>query len=232
MIEYFIVSDLHAQYDLLKQALERADFDMDNQNHILIIAGDVLDRGHQGDELIRFLEKLIVMNRLMGVMGNHDKFLIDVITQSFTIKTVLWNSHNNGFIETLRLAHPKKDFYIEEKTIKEIGHAFLEKYPIFSDWLLQLPLFLEFKNHVIVHGFLNFDLPDWHDTEEHFAIWERGYNNDIPETFHKKIIFGHTPNHYINHHNDIIFNGKKIMIDGGAASGIQINVLKLTEQEI
>lgn len=232
MIEYFIVSDLHAQYDLLIQALIRADFDMENEEHVLLVAGDVLDRGTQGDQMILFLEKLILKDRLLGVMGNHDKFLIDVINQDFKLKTVLWNSYNNGFIQTLRLGHDEGELFIEDRIISDIGYNFKSKYPIFCEWLLALPRYLEFSNYVVVHGFINFDLPDWHDTDEHYAIWERGYGNAVPDGFYKKIIFGHTPNHYINGKNEIIYDGKKIMIDGGASSGIQINVLKINEKQI
>ena len=232
MITYFIVSDLHAQFDLLIQALSGAGFDMENECHVLLVAGDVLDRGKQGDSIIRFIEKLIEKDRVIGVLGNHDKFLIDVITLHFDIKSVLWNSYNNGFIETLKLGHDEQTLFIEEKTISQIGLNFQKKYPLFTKWLIDLPIYLEFKHHVVVHGFLDFSLADWHDTEEHFAIWERGYNNTIPGSFKKKIIFGHTPNHYINGRNGIIFDDRKIMIDGGAAAHIQINVLKLNEDEI
>lgn len=232
MIEYFIVSDIHAQYDMLIKALKDAGFDMGNSDHVLLVAGDVLDRGSQGDMLIRFLETLIQQDRLLGVLGNHDRFFIDLIDNKFSLKTVLWNSYNNGFIETLRLGHNDRSFFIEENVIRDISLNLNKKYPIFIKWISNLPLFLEFSNHVIVHGFINFDLDDWHHTDEHYAIWERGYGNSVPESFNKKLIFGHTPNHYINGKNDIIIEGKKIMIDGGAASGIQINILKIDEKTI
>ena len=233
MKEYYILSDIHSQYDLLMNALKKAEFDMENDNHILIIGGDVLDRGKQGDKVVRFIETLIIKNRVLGVLGNHDVFLLDVVDQTYDMKKIIWNCDKNGFMETLLLGwNPSKEFLMETKTITKISETLNKKYPIFLQWLREVPLFLEFPNHVIVHGFLDFSLEDWHNTSKQFATWERGFNNHIPENFGRYLIFGHTPNNYINQQNDIIRQDKKIMIDGGAASRLQINILRLTEEEI
>ena len=233
MKEYFILSDIHSQYDLLMNALKKAEFDMENDNHILIIAGDVLDRGYQGDEVIRFIETLVIKKRVLGVLGNHDVFLLDLVDNTFEMKKIIWNCDKNGFKETLLLGwNPSKEFQMEIKTIEKIGRNLNGKYSVFLEWLRELPLFLEFKNHVIVHGFLDFSLDDWHYTSKQFATWERGFNNLVPDEFQKYLIFGHTPNSYINQQHGIIRQNKKIMIDGGASSRIQINILRLTEEEI
>lgn len=233
MITYFIISDIHAQYDLMIAALKNADFDIANKEHILIIAGDVLDRGLQGDETIRFIEKLIVKERVLGIVGNHDDFLIGILTDKFTIDKILWDIKKNGFRKTLDLGFGYNEEYkIDKLSISQMKENFLKKYPIYSSWLLSNPIYLVFRNHVIVHGFLDFTLADWRETNRHYATWTRGYDLKIPAEFDKKLIFGHTPNHYINKQNEIIYEGKKIMIDGNAADGIQINVLKLTESEI
>lgn len=233
MKEYFILSDIHSQYDLLLNALKIAKFDMENDNHILVIAGDVLDRGTQGEMVIRFIETLIIQNRVFGVLGNHDMFLLDLVDDAFDMKKIIWNCDKNGFMETLLLGwDSSKEFQMDIKIIEKIARVLNEKYPVFLEWLRKLPLFLEFSNHVIVHGFLDFSLEDWHNTSKQFATWERGFNHHVPDTFQKLLIFGHTPNSYINQQNNIIKENKKIMIDGGAASKIQVNILKLTEEEI
>lgn len=233
MFTYFIVSDIHSQYDLMMEALKKACFDMENDSHILIIAGDILDRGSQGDKTIRFIEKLIINDRVLGVVGNHDEFLIKIIKNTYTIKRILFDIKRNGFRKTLDLGFDENEKYkINKATINRMKDNFVKKYPIFTAWLIGNPLFLIFDNHVVIHGFLDFSLDNWQDTSRHYATWTRGYNLDIPDSFKKKLVFGHTPNHYINKQNDIIYDGKKIMIDGNAAEGIQINVLKLTESEI
>ena len=79
MKKYYILSDIHSQFELFTDAISRIDFDEDNPNHVLIIAGDILDRGKQGDSVIKYLEKYIIQNRVLGVIGNHDAFLIDIL---------------------------------------------------------------------------------------------------------------------------------------------------------
>lgn len=228
------MSDIHSQFDLLYKALSKAAFDLKNPEHIVIINGDILDRGNDGDKVIRFLENLISKNRLLGIMGNHDKFLVDILNADIVVKTIQWNIFRNGFKKTLELGcgvgNIDDDFDIE--TIVKIRESLLEKYPIFCKWIMTLPLFREFENHVLVHGFLDFGLEDWRETDQKTCIWSRGYNKEIPATFKKKLIIGHTPNYHINEQDDIIYDGKKIMIDGGAASMRQINIYCLTEDTI
>lgn len=232
MLIYFIVSDIHSQFDLLTSALYKANFEMDNENHILVIVGDILDRGKQGKETIKFIEKLIEEDRVLAVVGNHDDFLIQLLQGNIEIDKIKFNIKHNGFLETLKLGFDdNKRIKIDKDTINKIVENFKSKYPIFSSWIIKNPLYMIFNNHVIVHGFLDFSLSDWKKTSRHYAIWERGYDYEIPESFKKKLIFGHTPNHYINNQNEIIYSGNKIMIDGGAASRKQINVLKLNEKE-
>ncbi|MCK4552155.1 MAG: metallophosphoesterase [Tenericutes bacterium] len=233
MVTYYIISDIHSQYDLMMEALKKASFDMENENHILIIAGDILDRGLQGDKTIRFIEQLIIKDRVLGVVGNHDDFLIRILTDKFKIEKILWNIQKNGFRRTLDLGFNNNEKYkVDKASIKRMKENFVKKYPVFASWLINNPIYLIFRNHVIVHGFLDFSLEDWRNTSRHYAVWTRGYNLMIPDKFEKKLVFGHTPNRYINKQNDIIYDGKKIMIDGNAAEGIKINVLKLTKSEI
>ncbi|XFA98292.1 metallophosphoesterase [Candidatus Izemoplasma sp. B36] len=232
MLIYFILSDIHSQYDLLIKALDKAGFDMENENHILVIVGDILDRGKQGDKLIRFIEKLITLDRILAVVGNHDDFLIEILKGNINLKTIKWNIKHNGFIETLKLGClDQEEIKINKESILKIKENLVKKYPIFTSWIVKNPLFIIFNKHVIVHGFLDFSLDNWKKTSRHYAIWERGYDKKVPDSFPKKLIIGHTPNYYINKSNEIIYDGKKIMIDGGAASQKQINVLRLNDEE-
>lgn len=234
MKKYFIFSDVHAQYDILLLGLYKADFNLSNPEHIMIIGGDLLDRGKQGHELIRFLEPLIEDGRVLGVLGNHDLFLKEILEDDHKIDHIAFNIQHNGFKETLLLAYPgaPKDFRLNKPNLSLIKENFWATYPIFSKWLVALPLYLEFGHHVIVHGFLDFSLQDWRKTKTAYAVWERGYDHKVPGGFTKRLIIGHTPNQYINGEADIITDGQKIMIDGGAAYGYQVNMLVLTEEEL
>ncbi len=230
MKKYFIVSDIHANYSKLIKALKTSGFDLDNPDHVFVFGGDALDRGKEGDKVIGFIESLIEKNRIIGVLGNHDKFLLDMV--SGDVSYVRFNVLRNGFGPTVRLGEESNRFNLTKDEFIIAGQRILAKYPVFVNWLRELPPYLEFPHHVLVHGYLDFSLDDWHETDMHYAIWERGYSRAVPESFHKKIIIGHTPNMMIMGKHDIVVFDKKILIDGGAAYGGQINVLVLDESEI
>ena len=43
-MKYFVVSDVHGFYTELKVALDKNGFDINDNNHKLIICGDLMDR--------------------------------------------------------------------------------------------------------------------------------------------------------------------------------------------
>ena len=73
----FVVSDIHDHYDLLIEALNRNGFDINNENHRLIVCGDAFYSGPQPGELFVFLRELSEKGRLIFVYGNHDVELLD-----------------------------------------------------------------------------------------------------------------------------------------------------------
>lgn len=78
MKKYFFVSDIHSFYTPLKKALKRKCFDINNQDHILVVLGDVFDRGNETLELYKFL-KSIPDDRLVLIKGNHELLYEEVL---------------------------------------------------------------------------------------------------------------------------------------------------------
>ncbi len=70
-MKYFITSDLHSFCSPLKKALNNAGYDINNDDHILVILGDLFDRGTETRALYNFL-RIIPKNRLYLVKGNHE----------------------------------------------------------------------------------------------------------------------------------------------------------------
>ncbi len=230
MKTYFIVSDIHAEYRKLIEALTKSGFDLNDENHIFVFGGDALDRGKEGEQVIRFIEKLIKLDRIIGVLGNHDMFLLDLLNDNY--KNVPFNAMRNGFDQTLLLAAEDGNIIYTKEELRKISLAFKAKYRVFSEWINTLPAYLEFHNHVLVHGFLDFSLSDWHDTPVYYAVWTRGFDMEVPDSFEKRLIIGHTPNQYFADTSQIVYYNKKLMIDGGAAYGGEINVLGIAEDKI
>ena len=46
-MKYFAISDMHSFYSIAKKSLDEAGFDPDNENHTLVVCGDIFDRGDE-----------------------------------------------------------------------------------------------------------------------------------------------------------------------------------------
>jgi serine/threonine protein phosphatase 1 len=233
--KYFLFSDVHAMYDKLMTALLDAGFEIDNPNHIVVSLGDMLDRGDQGHEVILFLESMIKRERILGVIGNHDMFLLDLMHGDY--QNTFFNIQYNGFDKTVDLVNKPEYYgiYNSANTFKEVAYEFDKRYYSYVRWLESLPHYLEFDNHVLVHGAINFYLNDWRNTTKHFAVWSYQSRVVIPLYFEKTIIVGHEPTRRLfgnGNIDDIIQNKQLIMIDGGAPYGGKVNVLVFKENEL
>ena len=85
MKKYFIVSDIHSFYTPFIIELvdnERSGFDINNPNHILVVLGDVFDRGFETIELYNFLMKIPKERRIM-IRGNHEQLYIELLSKEF-----------------------------------------------------------------------------------------------------------------------------------------------------
>ncbi|MDD3477596.1 MAG: metallophosphoesterase [Candidatus Izemoplasmatales bacterium] len=224
---YFVFSDIHSQATMLFSALKEAGFDRENPHHYLLSLGDWTDRGLEGKALLDFLEEFIPSGRLLGVLGNHDQFLLDFADGNTS--RVAFNIQHNGFKETLGIVadHPN-DFH----DFKRLIERFHDRYPHYLDWLYHLPLYLEFDHHVFVHGFLNFHLPNWRDTSKHDATWflASEHLQFVPKDFSKQIVCGHETTYLYDYQVKTI--DKVTMIDGGAGYGQRVHVLVFDESEL
>ena len=78
MKTYFAISDIHSFYDPMKEALDKAGYNKDNPDHILIVVGDCFDRGDQSREVYSFLRS-IPEERLVLIKGNHEELLKEIV---------------------------------------------------------------------------------------------------------------------------------------------------------
>ena len=95
MKKLFVVSDVHGHYTLLKEALDRAGYDKDNKDHLLICCGDYFDRGDENIEVLKFFER--VKNKVL-LRGNHEDMLLKLLQTG----KLLPHHYINGTISTLR----------------------------------------------------------------------------------------------------------------------------------
>ena len=93
--KYFIVSDIHSFYTIFHNALIEAGFDIENKNHILLILGDVFDRGLETIKLYEFLKNM-PDDRLILTKGNHEELFMDLLHKDFPDE----NDFPNGTVST------------------------------------------------------------------------------------------------------------------------------------
>ena len=54
-MKYFVSADIHGFFDEWMSALKKNDFDIDNQQHKIVVCGDLFDRGRQPKQIIDFV---------------------------------------------------------------------------------------------------------------------------------------------------------------------------------
>ncbi len=110
-MKYFIVSDVHSFYDELMKALLAQGFEKDNQEHVLVVCGDLFDRGDQTVELLNFVKSL-PDERFVYVKGNHEDLFEDCLKQLLKGGYADRHHYSNGTVKTIdALANslPKED---------------------------------------------------------------------------------------------------------------------------
>lgn len=113
MRTYFAVSDIHSFYEPLIKGLYEANFDVNNPEHILIVCGDVFDRGPDAFRVYKFLTDL-PEDRVILIRGNHEDLFIGLIEGSYALSKKVFS---NGTIDTIEqilgIRGLKKELYRE-----------------------------------------------------------------------------------------------------------------------
>lgn len=80
-MKYYVVSDVHGYYTHLKKALKDAGFFDEKEPCVLIVCGDLLDRGPEARQLIEFMLQLMEEGRLIYILGNHEELLVQCLQE-------------------------------------------------------------------------------------------------------------------------------------------------------
>lgn len=96
MKTYFVIADIHGFYYPMHQALYKAGFRKTNRDHILIVCGDIFDRGPDSVKVYNFLRSLPRERRIL-IRGNHEYLLRDMIERGYPEK----HDYHNGTADTV-----------------------------------------------------------------------------------------------------------------------------------
>ena len=199
MKKYFVSSDIHGFYTEYMTALQNAGFDANNPEHMLIICGDMFDRGLEARELLSFFIKMDNSERLIFIRGNHEDLLDGLLFDDNCQPRS--SDYSNGTVSTIEQLTEDRfsvQYYHAHDiiaTLKDIGLL-----KLFSHALN----YYEGKNYIFVHGWIPvacdggeiyYD-PKWREADHsrwNEARWENGMamaNLGLLEP-NKTIVCGH-----------------------------------------
>lgn len=186
MKKYFVITDIHSFYDYMIGALSKAGFDVSNKDHILISCGDLLDRGEQSLECLKFINS-IPDDRKILIRGNHEDLLEDV----FKREEFLYHDLSNGTLNTVyQLAGMDLSLWTKESDLEAIKLA--QENPEYKKYKKSLIDYYELDNFIFVHSWIpkktDWKAGDWEEARwgNPFESWRRGL---FPEG--KTIVCGH-----------------------------------------
>lgn len=144
----FITTDPHGDAEALNKLLEKIDFGSDD---ILVIAGDLIDRGKHSEELVYFVDE---HPNVICIKGNHEKMALDYLF-SGTPQSVHALAINGG------------DWLFDTENARDIG-----------DKIAKYPDIVEIRKNGKVYGVIHAepDTDDWNTigTKNPIAlIWGR-----------------------------------------------------------
>jgi len=234
-VKYFVISDIHAHYDAMISALENAGYNSRNQQHHLLILGDLFDRGMQTVKVLEYLYPLSLEDKVTIILGNHDSYLLDFLKGDDS--RAYFNILRNGFGETLQQLSGMEP--VPENFI-EIRENIINQYSFLASWIDSFPLFLEIKDYVFVHGGIDGSIINWQETlTQNDFIWGREIQlqripNKIVVAGHHRVATIRKPTEdyhklFKNHPElfDILYEEGKILIDRFVEVSNEINVLIL-----
>ena len=80
-MKYYVVADVHGFYSILHKALDDAGFFAETQPHMLLVLGDLFDRGTEAKQLQDFILELMENNSVILVRGNHEDLYEELVTK-------------------------------------------------------------------------------------------------------------------------------------------------------
>lgn len=96
--KYFVVSDIHGFYLEFHSALIQAGWQRNNRNHILVVLGDIFDRGTENWLVYKFIRSIPKTRRIL-IRGNHEGLLLRAIDKKKVSEVDYYNGTAAAILE-------------------------------------------------------------------------------------------------------------------------------------
>lgn len=175
-----ITSDVHGRPDLLKRLLDDVKFSDDD---ILIINGDIIDKGHDSIGALQYVATLMDKGNVHVLLGNCDK-IFDELEEDFLYG---YMEYRYTIVhEMLKvLGKSKEDYPSQQAMADDLRTQFALLHSVLKD----LPLMIETESYIIVHAGVN---EDYLETSEHDALNMPFFYNKAHH-HEKTVVVGHFP---------------------------------------
>jgi serine/threonine protein phosphatase 1 len=172
IVRRFVIPDIHGCERTFRRLLEEV-IQLRKEDSLYLL-GDLIDRGPRSKEVIDAIRLLQEEGyNLHPMRGNHE----DMLLQSCSIRTFFHLWMVNGGHKTL------KSFGVEDAC---------EIPPFYRALIGNFPYFIELDDFVLVHGGLNFTIPDPF-TDKEAMLWSRSTKVVKGLIGGRRLIVGHTP---------------------------------------
>lgn len=234
MKKLFVVSDIHGHDTFLREALDRAGYDMENEDHWLIGCGDYFNRGKENVEVLNFLERV---PRKVLVRGNHE----DQLLRMFRTGRMQPHQHTNGTFRTVENFFGKCCVDPMDGTVDFFGRT--DIIDRLCEFIEKTVDYCETEHYLFVHGWVpkreafwrRASKEEWEEARR--AKWHQEYTGRRPLA-DKTLVCGHVPTFYCEAFDSkrdkedcsIFFGNGLIVLDSGVADTHQVNVLVLENE--
>lgn len=259
-MKIFAIADIHGHYTEMKRALDKAGFDESDANHLLIVCGDMFDRGRESLQIYEYLKHLTDVGKAIVIRGNHESMFIDYLTgKSVSPWNYMKNGENETFAEFLHETSPFESWCLFENIVEPTFGDFArwlqivvnqinEEYHDLLPWLESLPYYYETEHYIFTHGAIDTKAKDWHKphcemyryTGWEALVWNDGtfFGEDIKNT-DKTVVIGHFSTEHLRSMYDLPYDGhntlyrndnRVIALDACTIVSKQVNVLVVEEK--
>ena len=137
-MKIFAVSDIHGFTSILRESLTKAGFEIKNPQHLLVVCGDLFDRGKEARQLISYLRT--IDNKIL-IRGNHEDLMYEMIDRGYPMQ----HDISNGTFNTAQQLG--WDDSIQEVDFRKVKSTF----DIVTKDMVD---YFETKNYIFVHGWI------------------------------------------------------------------------------
>lgn len=197
-MKYFVVSDIHSFGKELRASLRKVGYSKSNPEHVLIVCGDIFDRGDATLDVYKYIYSIPRSRRVL-IKGNHESLFKHLLKKSFPES----HDYHNGTVKTfcqianIPIEYLSYSFWHKQEYKEGVGDSDLfadkpehywqvvvetvKKSPIYK-WLCssEWQNYYEIGNYIFVHSFIpvkDMNSMPWYYDFGHDYVYDPDWRN-------------------------------------------------------